>query len=136
MDSVQPNWLSQLGPDTQAFLPALAPALASTINMVLNAFVLCLVCTATSFVNSKTTFGPNQVGVNFCCGEDERLEVDEEEPGKTNAKCVQIGNEEEGSSLEERQVWVGGEDGDGGEMKSLKLLEVRNLCLHIPLLAS
>ena len=82
-----------------------------------------------------TTFGPNQVGVNFCCGEDERLVVDEE-PGETKAKCVQIGDEEEGSSLEGRQVWVGGEDGDGGEMKSLKLLEVRNLCLHVPLLAS
>ena len=106
-----------------------------SISMVLNAFVLCLVCTATSFVNSKTTFGPNQVGVNFCCGEDERLVVDEE-PGKTKAKCVQIGDEEEKSSLEGKQVWVGGEDGDGGEMKSLKLLEVRNLCLHIPLLAS
>ena len=103
--------------------------------MVLNAFVLCLVCTATSFVNSKTTFGPNQVGVNFCCGEDERLEV-YDEPGKTKAKCVQIGDEEESSSLEGKQVWVGGEDGDGGEMKSLKLLEVRNLCLHVPQLAS
>ena len=62
--------------------------------------------------------------------------MDEEEPGKTKAKCVQIGDEEESSSLEGKQVWVGGEDGDGGEMKSLKLLEVRNLCLHVPLLAS
>ena len=104
--------------------------------MVLNALFLCLFCTATTFVNTKTIIGPNQVGVNFCCGEDERLVLDEEEPGKTKAQCVQIGDEEEGSSLEERQVWVGGEDGDGGEMKSLKLLEVRNLCLHVPLLAS
>ena len=101
--------------------------------MLFNAFFLCLVFTATSFVNSKTTFGPNQVGVNFCCGEDERLVVDEE-PGKTKAQCVQIGDEEEGSSLEGEQVWVGGEY--VGVMKSLKLLEVRSLCLHIPLLVS
>ena len=60
----------------------------------------------------------------------------DEEPGETKAKCVQIGDEEESSSLEGKQVWVGGDDGDGGEMKSLKLLEVRNLCLHVPLLAS
>ena len=72
-----------------------------------------------------TTFGPNQVGANFCCGEDERLVVDEE-PGKTKAQCVQIGDEEERSSLEGREVWVGGEDGDDREMKRLKLLEVRN----------
>ena len=78
-------------------------------------------------------FRPNQVEVNFCCGEDERLVVDEE-PGKTKAQCVQIGDEEEGSSLEGEQVWVGGEY--VGEMKSLKLLEVRSLCLHIPLLVS
>merc|ERR1711962_1038729 len=102
------------------------PGTSISINMVLNAFVPCLVCTATSFVNSKTTFGKNQVGVNFCCGEDERLVVDEE-PGETKAKCVQIGDEEEGSSLEGKQVWVGEEDGDGGEMKSLKLMEVKNL---------
>ena len=95
--------------------------------MVLNAFVICLVCTATSFVNSKTTLGPNQVGVNFCCREDERLLLDEEEPGKTKAQCVQIGDEDESSSLEGKQVWVGGEDGDGGEMKTLKLLEVRSV---------
>ena len=60
----------------------------------------------------------------------------DEEPGKTKAKCVQIGDEEEGSSLEGKQVWVGGENGNGGEMKSLKLLEVRSLCLYVPLLAS
>ena len=110
-------------------------SISISISMVLNAFVLCLVCTATSFVNSKTMFRPNQVGANFCCGEDERLVVDEE-LGKTKAQCVQIGDEEESSSLEGKQVWVEGEDGDGGEMKSLKLLEVRNLCLHVPLLAS
>ena len=92
---------------------------------MLNALILCLFFTATSLVNSMTTFGPNQVGANFCCGEDERLVVDEE-PGKTKAKCVQIGDEEEGSSLEGRQVWVGGENGNGREMKSLKLLEVRS----------
>ena len=50
----------------------------------------------------------------------------DEEPGKTKAKCVQIGDEEERSSLEGREVWVGGEDGDDREMKRLKLLEVRN----------
>ena len=72
-----------------------------------------------------TTFGPNQVGVNFCCGEDERLVVDEE-PGKTKAQCVQIGDEAERSSLEGREVLVGGEDGDDREMRRLKLLEVRS----------
>ena len=50
----------------------------------------------------------------------------DEEPGETKAKCVQIGDEEESSSLEGKQVWVGGEDGDSGEMKSFKLMEVRS----------
>ena len=50
----------------------------------------------------------------------------DEEPGKTKAQCVQIGDEAERSSLEGREVWVGGEDGDDREMKRLKLLEVRN----------
>jgi len=51
----------------------------------------------------------------------------DEEPGKTKAQCVQIGDEAERSSLEGREVWVGGEDGDDREMKRLKLLEVKNL---------
>ena len=50
----------------------------------------------------------------------------DEEPGEMKVKCVQIGDEEESSSLEGRQVWVGGENGNGREMKSLKLLEVRS----------
>ena len=47
----------------------------------------------------------------------------DEELGKTKAQCVQIGDEEESSSLEGKQVWVGGEE--DGELKTLKMLEVR-----------
>jgi len=47
-----------------------------------------------------------------------------EGPGMTRTKCVQVGDEEE-ISLEGKLVWVGGEDGDSGEMKRLKLLEVK-----------
>jgi len=46
----------------------------------------------------------------------------DEGPGMTKAKCVQIVDEEE-ISLEGKLVWVGGEDGDSGRMKRLKLLE-------------
>ena len=101
---------------------------------MLNALILCLFFTATSLVNSMTTIGPNQVGVNFCCGKDEELVVEGEpigvssttDPSKARAKCVPITDEEERSSLEGRQVWVGRGDGNGGEMKTLKLLEVRS----------
>ena len=50
--------------------------------------------------------------------------MDEALISMTKAKCVQVGDEEE-ISLEGKLVWVGGEDGDSGEMKRLKLLEVR-----------
>ena len=105
-----------------------------SISMVLDALFLCLFCTATFFVNTKTIIGPNQVGVNFCCGKNEELVVEGEpigvssttDPSKAKAKCVPITDEEERSSLEERQIWVGRGDGNGGEMKTLKLLEVRS----------
>merc|ERR1719458_1124323 len=67
-----------------------------------------------------TSFGPHPIGVNFCCGEDETLVVRRINPSKRVTECVGRG---EVSSLEGKKLWVGGEE--DGEMKSLKLLEVK-----------
>ena len=69
-------------------------------------------------------FGLDPIGVNFCCGEDETLVVRRRNADKRVSECVSNGGTEKGSSLEGKQVWVGGEA--DGEMKSLKLLEVSN----------
>ena len=82
---------------------------------MINVLLICLL--AISLANS--------VGVNFCCGEDETLVVKRINPGKRVAECLGGG---EVSSLEGKQVWVGGEE--EGELKSLKLLEVRRIMFH------
>ena len=72
-----------------------------------------------------TFFGLDSIGVNFCCGEGETLVVRRINPGKRVTECLGRG---EVSSLEGKQVWVGGEE--EGELKSLKLLEVRRIMFH------
>merc|ERR1712037_46026 len=85
--------------------------------------LLCLLLAISSPANSMNLFGLDPIGVNFCCGEDETLVVRRRNPDKRVAECVSNGVGEKGSSLEGKQVWVGGEA--DGEMKSLKLLEVK-----------
>ena len=91
---------------------------------MLNLLLPCLLLAISSPANSMNLFGLNPIGVNFCCGEDETLVVRRTNPDKRVAECVSNGGGEKGSSLEGKQVWVGGEA--DGEMKSLKLLEVSN----------
>ena len=88
------------------------------LNLLL---MLCLMATA-SPANSMQFFGLDPIGVNFCCGEDETLVVKRLNSERRVAECVGSGKPQ--TSLEGKQVWVGGEA--DGEMKSLKLLEVRN----------
>ena len=84
--------------------------------------LLLLLCLAIfSPANSMKFFGLDPLGVNFCCGEDETLVVRRQNRDRRVAECVGTGGGK-GSSLEGKQVWVGGEA--DGEMKSLKLLEV------------
>merc|ERR1711934_1066669 len=89
---------------------------------MLNLLLLCLMAIS-SPANSMNLFGLDPIGVNFCCGEDETLVVRRTNPDKRVAECVSNGVGGKGSSLEGKQVWVGGEA--DGEMKSLKLLEVK-----------
>ena len=91
---------------------------------MLNLLLLCLLLAISSPANSMNLFGLNPIGVNFCCGEDETLVVSRTNADKRVAECVSNGGTEKGSSLEGKQVWVGGEA--DGEMKSLQLLEVSN----------
>ena len=90
---------------------------------MLNLLLLCLMAIS-SPANSMNLFGLDPIGVNFCCGEDETLVVRRRNADKRVAECVSNGGTEKGSSLEGKQVWVGGEA--DGEMKRLQLLEVSN----------
>jgi hypothetical protein len=90
---------------------------------MLNLLLPCLLLAISSPANSMNLFGLDPIGVNFCCGEDETLVVRRTNPDKRVAECVSNGGTGKGSSLEGKQVWVGGEA--DGEMKSLKLLEVK-----------
>ena len=94
---------------------------------MLNLLLLCLLAIS-SPANSMKFFGLDPIGVNFCCGQDETLVVRRTTPEKRVAECVSNGVGEKGSSLEGKQVWVGGEE--EGELKSLKLLEVRRIMFH------
>ena len=97
------------------------------LNLLL---LLCLMATA-SPANSMQLFGLDPIGVNFCCEEDETLVVRRLNSERRVAECVG-GGKPQTSSLEGKQVWVGGEA--EGEMKSLKLWEVRNFELAFDLL--
>ena len=77
---------------------------------------------AITSVNSMNLFGLDSVGVNFCCAEGEMLVVRKVHKVK-RAECVGSGEEDKGVSLEGKQVWVGGDE--DGELKTLKMLEVR-----------
>merc|ERR1711971_482803 len=90
---------------------------------MLNLLLPCLLLAISSPANSMNLFGLDPIGVNFCCGEDETLVVRRTNPDKRVAECVSNGVGGKGSSLEGKQVLVGGEA--DGEMKSLKLLEVK-----------
>ena len=99
-------------------------------NKMLNLLLLLCLLAISSPANSMNFFGLDPIGVNFCCGEDEKLVVRRLNPNKRVAECVGNGGGK-GSSLEGKQVWVGGEA--EGELKSLKLLEVRKLMLVLQL---
>ena len=104
---------------------SLGNLLASPGNNLL--LLLCLLAIS-SPANSMNFFGLDPIGVNFCCEEDEKLVVRRLNPNKRVAECVGNGGGK-GSSLEGKQVWVGGEA--EGEPKSLKLLEVRKVMMLV-----
>ena len=86
--------------------------------MVLDALFLCPFCTATTFVNTKTIIGPNQVGVNFCCGKDEELVV-EGEPLVSLSQLTQARLRPSAFRLRTRRkdlLWMGGKFGLEEEM--------------------